>query len=333
MKILTKEQISSFSAFLDAHKCFIVVGHKDPDGDCISSSIVISKIIESINKVSMLISSGPFKRTEIKQYEKLFTSQIPFMTQIEQKECGLILVDCSEISRLGDVGDVSSLDVFIIDHHKTTIESNTKNCILDSSSPATACIAQMLYENIIGKPSAQIAKIMFFGLCTDTGFFRFLRTDSAEVFELAARLVRYGANPQEMFDTISAGKPYSTRKLLGVVLDHTERCCGGKVIITYETMSDTKKYGLDGRDSDMLYQILLATEGVEAVAFVREETEHSCTAGFRSRAEVDVSKIASHFGGGGHKNASGMSVEGKLDTLLPAIKKEFERAFQNKDKA
>ncbi len=327
MKIITKEQIESFKAFATAHDNFIIIGHKDPDGDCISSCIVMSEIIKSMNKKYMMISAGPFKRPEIKKYESFFEPELPFMSQQDRDETGLIIVDCSELNRLGDIGDFKGFDTFIIDHHKTSEIPEGAKAIIDSSSPAAACLTQMIYEGIVGEPDAETAKIMFFGFSTDTGFFRFLREDSAEVFQLVSRLVHYGANPNEMYDAISGGKPYSTRKLLGVLLDHAERYCNGKLVITYESMEDTKRYGTEGRDSDMLYQALLAAEGVEAVVFLRQETEHSCTGGFRSRNSIDVSKIAAKFGGGGHKNASGMSVEGKLDTLIPAIVKEFSKVL------
>lgn len=325
MKILTTSQLDSFKSFINAHNNFIIVGHKDPDGDCISSSLGVSYILEYLNKPFTIVNNGPFKRPETKEYEKFFVPEIPFMSKQDQDETGLIIVDCSEKNRLGEVGDTESLDTFIIDHHKTSSGADESSSIIDSSSPAASCIVQMLYEGIAGPLSPKAADTLFFGLCTDTGFFRFLRQDSANVFELAARLVTAGANPNKMYDKITGGKPYSTRKLLGSTIGHAERYCNGKLVVAYETMEDTKRYGQEGRDSDMFYQAMLSCEGVEAVVFVRQETEHSCTAGFRSRDEVDVSVVASHFGGGGHKNASGMSRDGKLETLIPEIVKEFSK--------
>ena len=70
---------------------------------------------------------------------------------------------------------------------------------------------------------------------------------------------------------------------------------------------------------------MLAVEGVEAVAFVRQDSDSTCTLGLRSKDRVDVSIVASKFGGGGHKNASGASCEGKVETLIPALVKEFAR--------
>lgn len=327
MKIITASQIDSFKAFINAHDNFIIVGHKDPDGDCISSSLGVSFILDYLKKPYTLINNGPFKRPEIKEYESQFISEIPFMSKQDQDQTGLIVVDCGELSRLGEVGETQGLDTFFIDHHKTSSGQDETKSIIDPSSPAACCLVQMLYEAIVGPLDKKTADTLFFGLCTDSGFFRFLREDSASVFELTARLVTAGANPNKMYDKITGGKPYSTRKLLGTTLGHAERYCNGKLVVAYETLEDTKRYGQEGRDSDMLYQALLSCEGVEAAVFVRQETEHSCTAGLRSQDKVDVSEIAAHFGGGGHRNASGLSRDGKLENLIPEIVKEFSRVL------
>jgi phosphoesterase RecJ-like protein len=184
---------------------------------------------------------------------------------------------------------------------------------------------QQLYEKLIGNMPKKVAEDLFFGLSTDTGYFRFLKEDSAEVFRQAARLVDAGANPRKTHDEMTAGKAYSTRKLLGLMLGRAERKFNNKLIVTYETMEDTKRLGQEGRDSDALYSLLLSVEDVEAVLFVRQDTESTCTAGFRSRDKVDVSAIAAKFGGGGHKNAAGLSIEGKLETVINLICDEFKK--------
>ena len=182
---------------------------------------------------------------------------------------------------------------------------------------------KIFYEKILGKIPLKLANILFFGLSTDTGYFRFLSQDSAEVFMAAARLVSYGVEPRMIYNEINSGKPYSTRQLLGVLLSKAERYLDGKLVITYETLEDTKKYGSEGRDSDALYQLLLSSQDVEAAVFLRQDTISTCTGGFRSVDKIDVSQVAAKFGGGGHKNASGMSTDGKIENLIPLIVKEF----------
>ncbi len=327
MLLITNEQIDSFKKFIGSHDSFIIVGHKEPDGDCIASSVGMSYILKHLEKKYILLNAGPFKRSESKPYEKLFQTDLMTMTQAEKAACGLIIVDCSEYARIGDIGEeLKGLDTFIVDHHKT---ANVKGdqYIIDSTAPAAACLVQQLFEALVGVPSKEEAHMLFFGLATDTGFFHYLNEKDSEVFKSAARLTEAGVNPRNIYQEMSGGKPWSTRKLLAVLLERAQRYCDGKLVVTYEEQSDTRKYGQEGRDSDALYSLMLATEGVEAVLFMRQDTDRTCTAGFRSLNKCDVSAIAAKFGGGGHKNASGASMEGQIDTMLPLIIKEFEKAL------
>lgn len=327
MILISEEQVSKFKNFLDTHDTFIIAGHKEPDGDCISSCMGISFILDTMNKPYTMLNAGPFKRNEIKKFAPKFKSALPFMTQDERNSCGLIIADCSELSRIGDIdGDLKGFDTFVIDHHKTADIKGTSG-IIDPSSPAASCLVQQLFEAIAGKPSKEQAGIFFFGMATDTGFFKYLTEDSAEVFRATSRLVESGANPRKIYQEITGGKQWSTRKLLGIMLSHAERHFNGKLVVTFETMDDTKKFGQDGRDSDAFYSLMLEVENVEAVLFIRQETEFSCTLGFRSKEKCDVSAIAAKFGGGGHKNAAGASTEGKIETLLPLILKEFAKSL------
>ncbi len=317
--------IDLFKNFILKHEFFFVIGHKEPDGDCIASCLGIAAILDAFKKEYQLLSAGPFKRNEIKKFESIFSQSMKFMDDSERKKAGLIITDCSESHRLGDIdGDFSDLDTFIIDHHKTSLES-VVNGYVNPQAPACAYIVQLFYENLIGKIPADVAKILFLGLSTDTGYFRFLTSNSADVFVAASRLVSYGVEPRLIYNEINNGKPFSTRKLLGVLLQKAERYLDGRLVITYESLEDTKRYGIEGRDSDALYQLLLSSEGVEAAVFLRQDTPSTCSGGFRSQDKIDVSVVASKFGGGGHKNASGMCTDGKIETLIPAIVKEFAR--------
>ncbi|MCR4579352.1 MAG: bifunctional oligoribonuclease/PAP phosphatase NrnA [Treponema sp.] len=325
MKITT-ESVNEFKAFIEAHNFFFISGHKEPDGDAIASCLGIADILDTFKKPYQLLSVGPFKRNEILPYKELFSDTMEFMDDSERKKAGLIIVDCSEIARLGDIdGDLKGLDTFVIDHHKTSGLTENMKGYIDGNAPACTYLIQQFYEEIIGPIPKKTAEILFLGFCTDTGFFRFLSLDSAPVFEAVSRLVSYGADPRETYRKITSGKPYSTRKLLGVLLSKAETYLDGRLVVTYESLDDTKKYGGEGRDSDALYQNLLAVRGVEAVVFLRQDTPTTCTGGFRSQDAVDVSLVAAKFGGGGHKNASGMSCNGRVETLIPQIVKEFAR--------
>lgn len=324
-EILDKD-VDLLKKFIDKHEFFFIVGHKEPDGDCITSCLGVATILEKMGKPYQLLSAGPFKRNEVLRWQENFSDTMQFQDNSERKTTGLFIVDCCELHRLGEIdGDFKGLDTFVIDHHKTGGLPENAQGYINSDAPACAFLVQLFYEKLIGPVPEDLAKILFFGICTDTGFFRFCSQDSAEVFKACARLIEKGVDPRTTYREMNSGKPYSTRKLLGVLLNKAERHLNGRLVVTYESLEDTKKYGLEGRDSDSLYQLLLSAKDVEAVAFLRQDTATTCTGGFRSVDKIDVSQVAAKFGGGGHKNASGMSCDGRVETLIPQIVKEFAR--------
>jgi bifunctional oligoribonuclease and PAP phosphatase NrnA len=82
-----------------------------------------------------------------------------------------------------------------------------------------------------------------------------------------------------------------------------------------------------GRDSDMLYQLLMTVEGVEAAVVIRQEKPGECTVGFRSRELVDVAAIAAQFGGGGHRLAAGLHIYGELEEIKAKVIEAFKPVF------
>ena len=90
MQKLTTEQIENFKNFIASHDFFYVIGHKEPDGDCISSCLGVADILKKSNKNFKLLSAGPFKRVEIKNYADFFSSEMDFMSSRDIKKTGLL---------------------------------------------------------------------------------------------------------------------------------------------------------------------------------------------------------------------------------------------------
>ena len=197
MKQITSQDVSEFKTFIESHDFFFVAGHKEPDGDCIASCLAVASILDNFSKPYQLLSAGPFKRNEIVKWKDRFSDSMIFQDSQERAKTGLIIVDCGELFRLGEIdGDLKGLDSFIIDHHKTSSAIEGVKSYINPLAPACSYLIQIFYEMIIGDIPKNIAEILFFGICTDTGFFRFLAEDSAPVFEAVSRLVSYGANPK-----------------------------------------------------------------------------------------------------------------------------------------
>jgi phosphoesterase RecJ-like protein len=307
---------------------FIVAGHKEPDGDCVGSQLALCSALRRLGKEAIACSAGPFKRTEIKPYEARFCK-----TPSEEEKAGarVIIVDCSTAERSGDLSPcLEGLPTAVIDHHATgdhAPSSPNAPVFLDPLSPSTTALIFVLIEALGLSLSKEEADLLFFGLCTDTGFFRHVDSGGADIFDAAARMIRSGASPKAAFLAINGGKGLNSRILMGHILSRSELFFEGRLVVSFENYEDTQRFGLEGRDSDSLYQLLQSVAGVEAIVIIRQETPENCTVGFRSLDKIDIGAIAAGFGGGGHKNAAGCSVMGTIADLKPKIIEAFSKIF------
>jgi phosphoesterase RecJ-like protein len=312
--------------FIQAGARFIVAGHKEPDGDCVGSQLALASLLRRLGKEALPCSAGPFKRTEVKPYEHLFTAA----PAAEQKAgARLIVVDCSAGSRTGDLAPfIEGLPAAVIDHHGTgdhpahTAESPL---YLDTAAPSVTFMILRLIEALGLEPTREEAALLFFGLCTDTGFFRHVGEGGAETFAAASRLIHAGADPKKTFQAINGGKSLDSRILMGRILSRAESHFDGRLVLSTEEMEETQRFGLEGRDSDSLYQMLQSVAGVEAIVIIRQEKPDTCTVGLRSRDALDVAAVAASFGGGGHKNAAGLSVKGTIPEIRGALLEAFKK--------
>ena len=320
-----KEIPDGLKAFLSAHDAYIIAGHKEPDGDCIGSALALASLLRRQGKEVFLLSSGPFNRTETREFEAAFLSALPASLP---KRTAAVIVDCSELARTGGIANaLSRFPAVFIDHHVTNSCGGDAN-LIDASAPAAALLIQAVIEEIAGPPTLYEAEMLFFGVCTDTGFFRHLDSSSSWVFAAVSRLVACGANPKKTFAKIKSGKSFNSRLLIASILSRMRRYYGGRLIVSVQTLEETQKCGNEARDSDSLYQLIQSIEGVEAIAVVKQETAKTCTAGLRSLDKIDVSCVAASFGGGGHRQAAGLSVEGRAEDIAEQLVKAFEPQFR-----
>jgi len=314
--------------FINTCSNFIIAGHKEPDGDCVGSQLALRSALMRMGKNAVVCSAGPFKRTEIKIYANQF---VPVPKDAGGSDTKVIIVDCSGRERTGDIDD--SLAIFpcaIIDHHAAvTHPSSTAQApvFVDSNSPSCTLLIYKLIIALGLKLIKEEAILLFFGLCTDTGFFRHLTEKNDDVFDAAAEMVRCGASPKNTFNNINGGKSLNSRILMGNILSRTEPHFGGKLLISYETLSEYTTFGFESRDSDSLNQALMSIHGAEAVVIIRQELADNCTVSLRSINKVNVAKIAAAFGGGGHKNAAGLTMRGDIQYVKQKMLESFVNIF------
>ncbi len=305
----------------EKYDTFILIGHKEPDGDALSSQLALGSFLTRTGKKAIPVSPGPFDRREISDKEKYFKKHIPDGT--DKKSALVVILDCSTLERIGYLAqEVKGFTIAVVDHHSSGQEFGDIRYI-DPQAPSVTFMVNRIIETMGAVPTKEEAELLLFGLATDTGFFRHLEEGSAEVFKTAGKLVEAGSSPKRIFNEMYGNRTFESRKLLGILLSRAEKLCGGRIILTVETEEDVKTFGKENRDSDTLYQLLSGVEKTEAVILLRYENREEISVGLRSTGDIDVGSIAKGFGGGGHKKAAGFSSEKSFDEIKKDLMKEF----------
>ena len=302
--------------FLRDYDRYLLLGHIEPDADCLGSQIALARGLTRLGKQVELLNPGPFERQEILPLTDSFLTD-PAAVDIVGRTAA-VLLDCSTPDRIHPFDTViDGLPILVVDHHRTTDEYGTVHFI-DPTIPANTMMVLAILETIADGPTAAEAESLFLGLVTDTGFFRFLEAGQHLAFEAASRLTALGASPRATAELLGGGRSWGSRQLIARMLSRTERLVDGSVLLTHMTAQDEQEFGTR-RDSDALYRLLLAVENVRVVAVVKQKKK-GCTISFRANDDTDVSIIAAEFGGGGHQKASGAFTDQDLETFLPVLR-------------
>ena len=171
-----------------------------------------------------------------------------------------------------------------------------------------------------------IATHLYLAILTDTGSFHFSHM-SPRTFEIAKRCVAAGADPQWIARTHYDSNSLGRVRLFGAVLNgmtvHSSRVA--VLSLGQRQMADL---GATEDDTDGLINFPLTVKEIEAVGFFKEVADGRWRLSLRSKGAVDIGAVARQFGGGGHRNAAGCSMEGELSALEGAIAALLVRAVE-----
>jgi phosphoesterase RecJ-like protein len=293
--------LSQASRYMFGAENVVITGHVHPDGDCLGSMLALYRLCQQKRVKARLLLDD-----EIPSFYAFLPDLDAIERPIEPIEADLLIVlDASDIERIGKVREYVSAPVLNLDHHI----SNTgfaDYLFLDPLAAATGSILYSLFRQEGIKPDELTATCLYTAIATDCGFFRYANTTS-DTLRYAAELLDCGVQPALVAEALET-KPASNIFTLIHVLETLEIVLEGKVACV--TVSpDVLEIG---ESTDDFINYPRSIEGVE-VAIMFKQTDASFTRiSLRSR-NVDVSAIALSFGGGGHKRAAGCSIASPLD--------------------
>ncbi|MGA7156791.1 MAG: bifunctional oligoribonuclease/PAP phosphatase NrnA [Acidobacteriaceae bacterium] len=292
----------------------MISSHVRPDGDAIGSALGLCHLLEAMGKIVTVVFIDPIP------------PNFKFLAGRDRIACtfpaadAAIFLECDSLDRCSI--DRSEYDAappaltINIDHHRSGREFADFNWI----DPEAAAVGCMVYDlaAAAGIPiSHAMADCLYAAILTDTGSFNYPST-TASTFAMAKHLVQSGTNPNRIASAVYFCNPASKVRLLGIALSNIQ--IEGAVSWSYVTLEEMNRVGATVEDCEGVANHLIGIAGVEAAVFVREAEERGqFRLSLRSRYKLDVSVIAERYGGGGHRNASGCSMEGTLADVIERI--------------
>jgi len=293
---------------------FLLTTHVRPDPDGLGSQLGLADVLENMGKeVQLVIASNWPPRYDFLDPEKRIRRFTPSADELRQVEAAIVL-DTGTWGQLGDFGPfLKSLtcDKVVIDHHLSQDDLGAARFV-DTTAEATGRLVYELIQALRQPVSSKAADFLFAALATDTGWFRHKNTTPA-TFALAEKLMAAGANPTWLYEQIYERNTVGKLKLTARVLERLRVAADGKVALTYVTRDDYGATGAIPQDTEDLVNFTRSVAGVEVGMFFMEQPAGGVKVSFRSRTSVDVAKIAEQFGGGGHRLASGATLNTSLE--------------------
>lgn len=278
----------------------IIMGHHNPDMDCLGAAIGMYSTIRSLNKECYIVMDEPHdavqymldRLDEDDNYKDTFIN-INAVKNIKNDKSLLILVDVHNESYVLSMEVVDYFSrIVIIDHHRKTKDfiQGTMLSYVETYASSTSELITELIQYMVEKPKLREveAVALLAGICLDTKNFCF--KTGVRTFEAAAFLRRLGA------DTVDVKRIFS--EALDIYITRADIIKTAKVksgIAVAKCPPEISNSVLPAQAADELLNIT----GIQA-SFVIAKIEEGTYISGRSLGEINVQVILEYLGGGGH---------------------------------
>lgn len=297
-----------------------ISGHIRPDGDCTGACLALYNYIKQNcedKKVCIYLEKPSGKFAYLSGYEEIITKppmQAPDLA---------IFLDAASDDRLGENRVLLEMakDSLCIDHHVTNTKYAKATVLEEDASSTCEVLSGFLDFEKIDKA---IAECLYTGIVHDTGVFKYSCT-SPKTMEIAARLMAKGIDFTDIIDKSYYAKNNVQNQITGRALMESILLLDERCIFSYISKKTMDFYGAKPLDMDGVIDLLRNTDGVEVAVFMYEIDTHKYKVSMRSNKIVNVSKIASLFGGGGHIRAAGCTMDGMPRDIISNLAKYIEK--------
>ena len=312
------KDIEPFIKQIENSKNIAIAGHIAPDGDAIAASLSLAMTIQKMGKNPVILLEN-----YVDTYNYLKGHHMVFKGDYDTLNIDLFIsVDCGDIERLERAKPIleKATNTVNIDHHI----SNNNFGELNIVNPKASSTSEIIFEivNHIGIIDLDIATAIYTGIVFDTCGFKHKSTGK-RTHQIASELIEIGVDNSMVHTQLLYTHTLANSRLLAKTIQniYIENDIAISTLTKNEILEECKA---SYEDLEGISGYLVDIKGINVGVFLYEKRDGSLKVSFRSKT-IDVNKIASSFGGGGHILASGatitnMSLEQAKETILEKIK-------------
>jgi bifunctional oligoribonuclease and PAP phosphatase NrnA len=318
---MTAEPVAAIRDAILQRQRFVITSHARPDGDAIGSQVAMAYALRQLGKDVQMVNADAAPP----QFQTFpGVHDIVVSPTVDGQFDAAIVMECGDLSRTGVEG-FDKYFVVNIDHHP----GNKRYGAINWFEPGAAACGEMVFDVIeaLGVTlTPEISTHIYIAILTDTGGFHFSHI-TPRTFEICRRCTEAGAAPEPIARAVYDSSTMGRLRLMGAVLNSLEFDDSGRAAFAAVTLDLLQETGATHDDSDGLINIPLSVKEIQAVAFFKEIARDSFRISLRSKGTVDVNRVASAFGGGGHKNAAGCTLSGPYRDVRGKLLGELARAL------
>jgi len=304
----------------------LIASHINPDGDTIGSLLALGLGLERLNKKIVMVSQDG-----VPDRYKSLPGADRVLTAYEEGMDLAISVDCGALELLGTTQKAFSRSkkILQIDHHD--VGNHFGDYLLIDSSIAAAGEEVYHLLNALGvEIDLTIAKCLLTSLVVETSSFR-LPNVTERTFKICSELLNKGVDFASFVQEIFWKKDVTACRLFGLSLSRVILDCDGKLAWSVLRQEDFTEMGGKESDVDDVADAIRTIDGVWVTVFFREQTDGTLRVSLRSRADINVAKVAEKFGGGGHWDAAGCKIIKGGDRAIAMILGELTSLLRQKE--
>lgn len=322
----TTRPLEPLMAAIRAAKTIALVCHVGPDGDTVGGALALRLGLMQMDKQVTL-----FCQDHVPGVLGFLPGVEAFrLPEDAQGRVDLLLcMDVSDEKRMGRciLLRERAAHTAQVDHHATNTRYCEVNCV-DGDAPANCLIVYELLQRLGCAITADIALCLAVGLSTDTGHLAYAST-TPEAYRVMGELVEAGADIAEAYRRLYRERLPRQVALLARALDSLAFHAQGQITAITLTRQDFADCGALPEDAEIIVNYGLDVQGVRMCVFAREQPDGQVKLSLRSVAPHRVNGVAQTFGGGGHAQAAGATIEMPLAeavrTAVARMTEELER--------